>query len=367
MAVNGVRRWQPQWAIAPGEILAEALEERAMSQVELARRTGRPLKTINEIVNGKASITADTALQLELVLRVPARFWLNLERDFSEFRARSREAERRADQSDWVTRFPLAVMRRQKLIPKARTKAESLEAVLRFFGVSSPEAWARQQEAVVASFLQSSVFKVNDESLAVWLRAGEMKAAAIEAKPFDQARLEALLPQLRRMSLLDPSVFSAELTKALAAVGVVVVFTRELPGTRVAGATRWLSPDRVLIQLSLRFRRDDQFWFAVFHELAHVLTAGRRRGRVEADLKGDDPEEVAANEFASEQLVPAAKYDPFVERGDFSGAAVKRFAIEVGVAPGVVVGRLQHDRRILFSSLNDMRLPVLWPEEAGTL
>ena len=42
--------WRPDWAVAPGEILIEALEERAMSQSELARRMGRPTKTINEIV-----------------------------------------------------------------------------------------------------------------------------------------------------------------------------------------------------------------------------------------------------------------------------------------------------------------------------
>ena len=62
--------WQRDWAVAPGEILQEALEDRDMSQSELARRMGRPVKTINEIVNGKAAITPDTAIQLELTLGI---------------------------------------------------------------------------------------------------------------------------------------------------------------------------------------------------------------------------------------------------------------------------------------------------------
>ena len=73
----------PDVAIPPGEYLLEEIETRGISQKELARRMGRPLNAINEIINGKKSITAATALQLEEVMpEIPARFWLNLETDF---------------------------------------------------------------------------------------------------------------------------------------------------------------------------------------------------------------------------------------------------------------------------------------------
>lgn len=71
--------WRRDWTAAPGEVLVEALEERGMSQSELARRMGRPTKTINEIANGKAAITPETAIQLELTLGITAAFWNNLE------------------------------------------------------------------------------------------------------------------------------------------------------------------------------------------------------------------------------------------------------------------------------------------------
>jgi HTH-type transcriptional regulator/antitoxin HigA len=73
----------PDVAIPPGEYLLEEIEARNLSQKELAKRMGRPLNAINEIINGKKSITAQTALQLEEVLpEIPARFWLNLETDY---------------------------------------------------------------------------------------------------------------------------------------------------------------------------------------------------------------------------------------------------------------------------------------------
>jgi HTH-type transcriptional regulator / antitoxin HigA len=78
----------PDVAISPGEYLAEEIEARGISQKELAGRMGRPVNAINEIINGKKSITAETALQLEAVIpEIPARFWMNLETDYQLTRA----------------------------------------------------------------------------------------------------------------------------------------------------------------------------------------------------------------------------------------------------------------------------------------
>jgi HTH-type transcriptional regulator/antitoxin HigA len=73
----------PDVAIPPGEYLVEEIAARDITQKELARRMGRPANAINEIINGKKAVTAETALQLEEVMPdIPARFWLNLETDY---------------------------------------------------------------------------------------------------------------------------------------------------------------------------------------------------------------------------------------------------------------------------------------------
>lgn len=77
-------QYTPDIVSLPGETLLEILEDRGFSQAELADRTGRPRKTINEIIKGKAAITPETALQLEKVLNVPASFWNNLERNYRD-------------------------------------------------------------------------------------------------------------------------------------------------------------------------------------------------------------------------------------------------------------------------------------------
>ncbi len=103
-------QYSPDFITPPGETLQETLESLGMTQVELAERTGRPIKTISEIINAKTAITTETALQLEKVLGVPARFWINLERNYREFLAR--KADRQILEADlsWLEKFPIRAM-----------------------------------------------------------------------------------------------------------------------------------------------------------------------------------------------------------------------------------------------------------------
>ena len=69
--------------ITPGEILrTDFLEPMGISINRLSRELSVPPNRISEIVNGKRSITADTALRLQRYLGVKAQFWLNLQNEF---------------------------------------------------------------------------------------------------------------------------------------------------------------------------------------------------------------------------------------------------------------------------------------------
>ena len=72
-------RYEPDYAVAPGAVLAEILGELEMSHAEFARRCGRSAKLISEIIAGKAPVEPETALQFERVLGMEASVWLNLE------------------------------------------------------------------------------------------------------------------------------------------------------------------------------------------------------------------------------------------------------------------------------------------------
>ena len=115
-------QYLPDYVSPPGETLLEVLEEIGMSQADLAERTGRPKKTISEIINGKAAITPDTALQLERVLGIPASFWNSREQKYRAFLARQQEQSRLQEQIAWLDKVPVNEMVKVGWIEKSKQK-----------------------------------------------------------------------------------------------------------------------------------------------------------------------------------------------------------------------------------------------------
>jgi HTH-type transcriptional regulator/antitoxin HigA len=350
--------FEPNFAVPPGETLAETLESLGMTQAELAERMGRPLKTINEIVAGKAMITSDTALQLEKVLGVPASFWTNRERLYRDALARRRETSELEQQLDWLKTMPVKDLVRAGWISSVAEPISQLRVVLGFFGVAGVEEWHALWESPEAAFRQSAAFAANRGATAAWLRRGELDAQKIECAPFNEYTFMKALQKLRNFTSMNPSEFVPAMREHCAAAGVAMVFVPPLPGVRAYGVTRWLHSSKALVQLSLRGKTDDHLWFTFFHEAGHVLKHGKRAVFVEdGDEKtaARDPREAEANAFACDLLIPAADYGRFCTNSDFSLAAIRRFANRIGIAPGIVAGRLQHEKRLPFSRGNQLK------------
>jgi HTH-type transcriptional regulator / antitoxin HigA len=139
-----------------------------------------------------------------------------------------------------------------------------------------------------------------------------------------------------------PEAFVPKLEDLCASAGVAVVFVPELPKIGIWGATRWLG-DKAVIQLSLRYKSNDHLWFTFFHEAGHILKHGRKEIFIEGKgLNGEKEEE--ANAYARDKLIPPAQMRRLIKSGRPTLATVERFADEIGIAPGIVVGRLQHEK-----------------------
>src|SRR2546423_14723132 len=148
MGVEQTYVYSPDYAVPPGDTLLEVMESLGITQAELAERTGRPTKTINEIVKGKAAITPETALQLERVLGVPASFWNNLEQNYRTALARAAERSRLEKQLGFLAHFPVKDMTKRNWLRPCDTAVEQLSELLNYFGVASPKAWHTHWEPI---------------------------------------------------------------------------------------------------------------------------------------------------------------------------------------------------------------------------
>jgi len=354
--------FSPDYAIHPGETLAETLVEMDMSQAELAERTGRPRKTINGIMKGDVGITPETALQFERVLGIPARFWNNLQRQYEETLARLDERHKLEQYVDWARRFPLKALQDGGWLKRVDDPIERIRELLQFFGVASPNQWLQIWDEALVAFRKSPAFESNPEALSVWLRQGELQAQKIECEPFDAATFRTALHEIRSLTARPIDVGWPAAVARCASAGVALVLTPELPKTRVSGSTRWLTPSKALVQLSLRYKTDDHFWFTLCHEAAHILLHRKRVLFVEYDSSG--PAQVAdeqADKYARDLLIPPPALRKFLSEQTppyISKAAILAFAGELQIAPGIVIGRLQHDGSLPPTHCNDLKVRI---------
>jgi len=349
-------RYAPDFISPPGETLAEILEERNMSQSELAQRMGRPRKTINEIIKGKAEITSDTALQIELVLGTPASFWMERERLYREYLARKNENQRLKGYLGWLTKIPYRQMTKLGWLKFYEDKIEQLRESLIFFAVVSPEQWEEiWGRNLSIDFRKSQAFESDQGAITAWLRQGEIEASKINCADYNELKFRDVLQQIRLLTVKSIKVFQPQMIDLCAAAGVALVFVPELPKTRGHGATRWLGSQKALIQLSDRYKTNDHFWFSFFHEAGHIVLHGKRILFLEGQDIQDKIKEKEADIFAANLLINSRDWQRFIANNCLSKKAINQFAEQLGIHPGIIVGRLQHEQIISDQNCNDLK------------
>ncbi|KLU22229.1 hypothetical protein EOS_31520 [Caballeronia mineralivorans PML1(12)] len=331
----------PAEVFPPGEFLKEELDARNWSQVEFAEIIGKDTRSVYEIVNGKRSITPETAVIFAEALGTSAQLWMNLESQFqlSRIRPSSDAISRKAQLHG---KFPIREMAKRGWI-RATKDIDSLEkAVLGFFAVDSIEAAPQ----FVHSAKKTSYDEASVQQLAWLFRCREI-ARTLLIEAFTPAKLRSSLERLRALTSAPEEI--RHVPRILAECGVRLVFVETLPGSRIDGACFWLDSKRPVVAMSLRHDRIDNFWFVLRHELEHVLEGhGKGDFCIDHDMDSREAgalsiEEEVANAAAAEFCVPKKQMDDFVARVSpfFSDQKVTLFARRIAVHPGLVVGQLQ--------------------------
>lgn len=328
----------PDWSLHPGIILRGVLEERGIRQSELAERTGLTAKHINQLVSGNIGISTDVAILLERALDAEAGFWMRAEADYQAHVSRKKAKAQLLEFSQWAAKFDPGTLQRHEITGPQDDPATKAERVLRFFGVASPEAFERTWLQPRVSFRRSQAFPVTEQNTALWLRLVERNAQHLDVPPLRDVTLRRTARTLPAMTTLTvPDGFTAG-RAALAEAGVALTFVREIPRTRVCGATWWLAADRPVIGLTARGRKPDIFWFNLLHEVAHILLHPRRTTFLDLDNEKalKDPTEQQADAFAEQTLLPDDARAMIARANTREQLLI--LAARLGVGPAIVAG-----------------------------
>jgi len=357
MVTNIDNRIWSDLAIPPGELLEEEIAAAGLTQHDLAVRTGRPAQVINEIIRGKKAITHDTALELEKVLGIPAHVWVNLESTYQLTQAKNRERENLRNQEDWLEEFPVREIEKRGWIPSHPDKSEKVRALLEFLGVASFQAWRQ----TIVGLRVSEKSRVSPGALAVWLRRGELDGWELETERYDEERFREALSHIRSMTSDSPEVFAPKIAQLCGDAGVAWVVIKELPKSGANGIARWLTPEKGLIQMSLRWHWSDIFWFTFFHEAYHILRRHTREVHIDW-IDRDREAEAEADAFAQDFIIPPDAWAEFVTTEPSTVTDVNRFASEIGIDPGIIVGRMHREGLIPYSRLAYLKSRFVWKE-----
>lgn len=358
---NSVRDRRPETASPPGDTIIAVLEERELSVEDFAERVGLSTIGAQQVIDGKREIDSTLARRLAATLGATEKFWIAREHDYRAAVSPPQDL-RVANLSELVAKLPVSDMQKFGWIsPTPSNEIKTFEC-LEFFGVSTFAQWQGRYENAFqeASYRRSTVHKSCELATTAWLRQGEIETQNDQVSVWNPQILEERVHQLRRLTWFkSPSLFLPKIKSLLAEAGVKFAIVRAPKGCTASGAVRVLPDGTPHIQLSFRFLADDQFWFSLFHEIGHLLLHLDLMPILEKSDSEPDEIEQEADSYSANTIVPA-EYHEELTLLSASRFQIITFAKKVGVAPGLIVGRMQHEGLLRYNQMQHLKRRFAW-------
>ena len=149
---------------------------------------------------------------------------------------------------------------------------------------------------------------------------------------------------------MSPEVFLPRMKEIFSECGVAFVLLPHLKNSGINGAVKWINNERVVLAMNNRGLDADKFWFSLFHEIKHVLQQKIKTVFLNMDadelMEMDYKLEKEADEFASNHLISKTQMRQLSPTKYITDEEIISFAKSIGIHPGIVAGRLQHEKII---------------------
>lgn len=349
----------------PGYYIKDYIDELGMTQEELAQRLQTTPKYVSDLVNGRINLTDEMVLKLATVFGTSATMWLNLNQRYIEKKIEIEKRKLIDQECDLVRQMDYKFWSDLGFVKETRVAQEKVMELLRFFKVSSLNVLKQRNFLVQYKTSVSEVTDINIINANAWVQTAINIGSNMVTSPYDKKKLTAAIPEIRDMTVQDPEVFYPRLKRLLADCGVALVLLPNLKNCGVNGAVKWLGKNKAILALNDRRKYADTFWFALFHELGHVL---QQRIKVllvseshDIDLETNNlvqTLEMEANMFSQNTLIPLTEYELFIVENKigFTAQSIQLFSKKINILPGIVVSRLQQDQYLDYNtSLNSLK------------
>ncbi len=234
-----------------------------------------------------------------------------------------------------------------------QAKREYADLIEKFFFQSgySPEQLVRHRQKV------RSGSESDDNALMAW-QARVVGLTKYQKLSRDFAKEELTADWFRELAMLSQYDDGPLLAREkLLNSGIHFIIERHLPHTYLDGAAIRHPEDRSpIVAITVRYDRLDNFWFVLFHELAHICLHFDEMESEDffddLDVHDMDQVEKEADEFALQNLLPDRFWNNCLSRFSLDVETVREEAAQFNVHPSIVAGRIRHEHKN-YSILND--------------
>ncbi|RHS96092.1 HigA family addiction module antitoxin [Erysipelatoclostridium sp. AM42-17] len=350
----------------PGYYIKDYIDDQGITQEELAKRLQITPKYMSELVNGKINLTEELVQKLATVFGTSTTMWLNLNQRYIEKKIEIENRKAIEEECHLVKQLDYKFWVDLGLVKSTRDTTEKVRELRCYFKVASLHVLSQRDFLVQYRTSVSEVKDINIINANAWVQTAINIGSIMDVEPYDESKLSSSIAEIRSMTNDNPKDFYPRLKELLSKCGVALVLLPNLKNCGVNGAVKWLNKEKVVLALNDRRKYADTFWFALFHELGHVL-----QKRIKVTLVSDKyKEELETNDliqklekeadlFSRNTLIPENEYLEFVKenKGKFTANSINEFAKKIDILPGIVVGRLQQDHYLNYqTTLNNLKI-----------
>lgn len=295
----------------------------------------------------QANISNDLAKKLSAMLGTSVEVWQNLQNTYDRKLIEIQQAKDVDAQAELAKEIDYKYFVDVIGLPIARSINEKVANLCKYFKVADLRIMLQPDFLVNFRSSASCNNEKNIINSRAWIQTAINISKSIETKPYNAERLKGYLPELRGMTVKKPEEFLPRMREIFAECGVAFVLLPHLKNSGVNGAVKWVSEDRVVLAMNNRGLDADKFWFSLFHEIKHVLQQKIKTVFISSTVEEmkdiNDKLEIEADKFAMNYLIPPADYKRLAPTKYTSDDEIVEFAKSIGIHPGIVAGRLQHE------------------------
>lgn len=349
--------------IHPGETLKDIIDDREMSQKELAARCGVTEKHISTIVNCEKPISIAFAKKLEYALGIDSSFWINLQANYDKELLEYKEMNE-------ISKEEIDILKQLKDIIKYLVKFNFLEdklsevskivelrKILRVSNLTNI-----LNVSYNAAYRARTNCTVNPYVLFAWQRICELRTEQIKInQELDVEKLKNKVYEIKNI-MNNSQNFQKDLEELFAECGIAFCVIRNFTGAPVQGFIKQTENKKIILCVTIRGAFADIFWFTIFHEIAHIINGDIKQKFIDFTAIDSEIEEKADN-VASNMIIDKKDYNDFTSKGDFSVTSIIDFSKKQNIPPYMLIGRLQKEKYIPYTKLNKYKLKYEWKEK----